>query len=182
MIKMSDDLPLSEKDIRLLLSDLDKTKGFKAMLYLVLGTGISIPECITIKLEDVDYKQNLIRIYDKHLSRNRLVKMNPTIIKATSQYQDGRYRASERLFDISEFTAWNRLSQHSQEKLKRTVSWTAIRRTWAVLAFKEGIGFKDMMESSGATADQLSGWSLYAKENGVNKDPPDILANIIRLL
>ena len=173
MPERAENNPLNEKDTKKLVNAPNIHKGFKAMLYLVLGTGISPDEALAIKLQDIDYANNCIRVYDSWTGRTRAVKLNLSITRAITDYQNGRRDSSERLFDVEKRQAITRLYEVSQQHLGRPISWTAVRRTWAVLGFKNGLGLKDMMESSGATAQQLAVWSLWDKSDCWKKDPPD---------
>ena len=177
----ADNLPVNEKDLKSLLSDIPKElRGFKALLYLIAGTGMSLSDSLQIRLQDIDTSRNSVKVYDKWVARTRFVKLNATILEAIRDYQDGKYRPDERLFGISEDTAANRLYQHSQRKLGRPVSWISIRRSWAVMAFNRGMALRDMVNSSGASPGQLATWSVWSHGEKEHSEPADILAGLVK--
>ena len=180
MADRADNLPIGEKELKILISNLGTKKGFRAMFFLILGTGMNLDDCLGIKLQDINYAQNQIMVLDRGLARMRCVKLNPSIVKALTEYQDGRLNPTEHLFPISNQTAITTLYDLSQTRIGKPISWIAVRRTWAILCFRAGIGLKDMMESSGASADQLAVWSRWEKGNGGKKDPPDLLAGLLK--
>lgn len=180
MNERADNLPIEEKEIRILIKDIENHKGFRAMLFLILATGMSLDDALSIKIKDIDYPKSQIYIYDTWTGRGRQVKLNESVIRAIDDYQDGRRSPVEALFALHRDTAITWLYDASQERIGHPVSWMAIRRTWAVLCFKNGVPFKDMIESSGTTAQQLAVWSLWEKGNGGRKDPPDLLAGLLK--
>ena len=180
MTERADNLPIAEKDLKLLIRGLEKRRDFRALLFSILGTGMSLEDALGVRIRDIDYARSEIRVYDIWTGRTRSVRLNLSVVQAIREYQDGKTRLDERLFEIESRTAISWLYDHSQERLGRPLSWMAIRRTWAVLGFKNGIPFKDMVESSGTTAQQLAVWSLWDKGNGNGKEPPDLLAGLLK--
>lgn len=175
----ADNLPIEEKDLKILLLDLEKHPGLKAMLHLVLSSGMSLGDCLELKIQDIDYNSNIMKLFDKALGRTRIIKINSYSMKVIGTYQSNRRFAEPKLFPISESTAVNLLYDISQNRLNRPISWTAIRRTWAVLSFKHGLPLKDMIESSGASPNQLATWSLWSRQSNNNKEPPNLLDGLV---
>lgn len=178
-LKMIANKPLDKQAITLLLTGIEKDqkrRGLKAMLKLILSTGCSLDDTLKIRLQDIDYTNDTIAVYDVELGRNRILKLPARTMGAISAYQSDKQKPTQRLFDVTAPTAINALDALAKERLTRPVTWSAIRRSWCILAFEKRIPIKNMEESSGASLSQLAVWSFYRKNNEEPlKEPVDLL-------
>jgi len=113
-IKMPLALPWSidPDDEKKLLSVIDKIRD-RAMIYLLLRTGMRIGELLKTTLDDIDLKEQLIRIYESEkISIGRVVYFSNDAAEALFLYLQERDTTKERLFygrsegSISYTTAW----------------------------------------------------------------------------
>lgn len=156
-------LPLETRELKKLLSGLDKQLGIHSMLNLVLSSGMCTDDVLNIRLENLKYESNTILIYDKYLGRTRTVPLPARVMKLINEYQNGHDNPKMKLYEVSEPIINNRLSNLAQDRLKHPISWSGIRHTWAQMAFKRDVSLRSMQETSGASLEQLAKWSLYKK-------------------
>lgn len=171
-------MPLDKKELKILLDGLNKQTGIHSMLNLVLCTGMSLEDCLSIHLSTIDYSNNKLIVFDSYLKRPRNIKLPSRVMELISLHQNGHNAPEKRLYEITQPTADNRLYELSKQRLDKGVTWSAIRRSWALLAFEKNIRFKDMVESSGASPEQLAKWSLYKHENDGTEGGLDLLVDI----
>jgi integrase len=133
MAKKMPEEPLYAQDLRALMRNLEKHKGLLAMLGLVVGAGLTMEECLQIRLSDIDYSTSRVRIYDKWYNHWRHVQLSPRIIAMVSEYHNGRKEEDKRLFMLSATSAARYLDELGKARLGRRVSWPELRHLWVVM-------------------------------------------------
>jgi integrase/recombinase XerD len=113
-IKMPSALPRSidPDDEKKLLSVIDKIRD-RAMIYLLLRTGMRIGELLNTKMDDIDLKEQMVRIYESEkTSIGRVVYFSNDAAEALFLYLQERNATKERLFysraedSLSYTSAW----------------------------------------------------------------------------
>ena len=174
--------PLAMREVQLLLKDLHKRPGINSMVWLVLNSGMSLKDALSIDLHDLDFASNIVKVYDYELKRKRLVMLPERTMGHISIYLDSYEKPTKRLFEISDRGAMDTLNALSTERIGKPITWIAIRRTWAVLAFARSIAIGTMLETSGAPLDSLAKWAFWEKfknTTSTEKFMPDLLEGIV---
>lgn len=78
---------LSEKEIEILIENISNTTVKYAVITLV-NTGLRISELTNLKLEDVDFKNKVIRVVNGKGGKNRVVPINPNLYRNLKKYKE----------------------------------------------------------------------------------------------
>jgi integrase/recombinase XerD len=142
---------LSEEETRTLLAQpgQDTVLGIRdrALLALLYGTGIRASECSGLKEEDVDLKDNTIRVLGKG-GYERVVPLNVEVVRLLERYRKVRgavmpktaFFRSRRGAAMSRNAIYERVRTHAQRaRIGRRVSPHRLRHTFATHLVKNGV-------------------------------------------
>jgi site-specific recombinase XerD len=136
---------------------LENTKNEKHYLIFALsyGSGLRLNELITLRIKDLDFDKDIIKICNKQ-GRELRKTILPTILKNKLHKYQNNKKPLEPLFTNNKNT---RLSERTiqqalkralvRAKIKKNVSFQALRNSFAIHLLESGIGIKSLQETVG---------------------------------
>jgi integrase/recombinase XerC len=152
------------QEIENLFTSIDTSTILGVRNYLILeflyGTGVRVSELCNVKLNDIDYYQNLCLIHGKG-SKDRLVPLHNRLINEVSDYvittRKDLLKANDSPRGIR--TVINRIMVNSGEALK--ISPHTLRHTFATHLLNNGADLRSVQELLGH--EHLSSTQIYTK-------------------
>jgi site-specific recombinase XerD len=166
---------LPEDIIRAILDSFDDDfngRRDRAIILVLLDTGVRLAELVGIKTEDVDFKNGLIKVMGKG-QKERIVPVSPPVLGAIRRYMELREDTSPWLWVIYEgkqFTWWGvdnmirRLKQKLHVSKNIKLSAHVFRHTFAI-RYLRGDGFNLETRGDPFTLQDIGGWTTLDMPN-----------------
>lgn len=166
---------LSSKEI-VMIRDACKDKRERAIIDLLLSTGIRVSECSRLNISDIDFSTGEVQIYGKKTRKWRTVYLDANAIKHIVEYLDERTDISDAVF-VNNRAPYKRMSTGSIERVTKLVGTRGevkkkctvhmFRRTLATRLYRKGMPLKDIANLLGHTVDTLEKYYLIMSTSDV---------------
>ena len=163
-------MPLTNDQAKVLLQATMKRQALHALLSLALNLGLSLQECLQIERKDVNFDDHTL-----HLKTPiRDIKLTEAPLRAIADHirnppTSNGHPPTTLLFNYSDRTIQRAIEDLGLGTLGFSISWSSLRRTWAVRCFENNVRIESMVAYSGASVDSLSKWAVLGK---IGKDLP----------
>ena len=152
--------PLSIDQIHIILQACQKRKPLKAMILLPLYSGISMPEALALQKKHIDFSSAKLSL---SIPKRELA-FSPIVMDALSEaIEVNADLQSDKVFPYSEATVKKTLNDLGLSSLGFTISWSTLRKSWAVLCFKHGVRIESMVIYSSSSVEALAKWAVFGK-------------------
>ena len=131
-----DPVVLSKEEIKSLLSAVENPKH-KILLSLMLSSGLRVSEAVSLKIEDVNFDDKLIKIKSNKANKDRLTIMQSRLIDDIKQYLLNKKENNPYLFPIRDTHVTIKLAQKiikqaaRKANLSKRIYCHALRSTFA---------------------------------------------------
>ncbi|MEM1676053.1 MAG: site-specific integrase [Desulfurococcaceae archaeon] len=170
---------LSEDEINKLMNSV-RDPVDNIILRLLLDTGIRARELLSIRVEDIDFKEKLIRIVNSKYGRERYVVVkNETLDLIISWIKINNLKQSDRLINLSYSGLYKRLKKLAERaglpcwKVRPHV----FRHTFATSVLKKGFSLSSLQKILGHSDIKTTQVYLHLTINDVKKEYERILEN-----
>jgi integrase len=151
--------PLSREQALTLLQATEKRRALHAMLACALQLGITQNEVLGITANDLNHERGSIILYQP---RRELV-VPDMAMRSLSDVRSALTNGTQKLFDFSDRTVDKAVSDLGIGTLGFPISWSTLRKTWAVMCFQRGVRIESMVRYSGSSVEALSKWAVYGR-------------------
>src|ERR1700676_3543218 len=152
--------PLTLDQARRLLMATQKRKPLHAMLMIALHGGLGKDEVLLLKKSDIDFVKNTI-IFSKP---KRELAFSPNVITSVSEAIQAQTFTTDLAFPFSESVVKKTLNDLGSSVLGCAISWSTLRKSWAVFCGEQDVKLESMVYYSGSTYEALARWTVYGKQ------------------
>ena len=163
--------PLTLDQAQRLLRATEKRKPLHAMLMLALYGGVGKDEVLLLKKADVDFTKNVITFPKP----KRGLLFLPDTMTAISEAVQAQTFKTEYVFPFTDRVVKQTLNDLGNSVLGFAISWSTLRKTWAVLCGQHEAKMESMIFYSQSGPEALARWMHYGKEG--TELPIDLLSS-----
>lgn len=138
---------LSKLEVKKLLESIKNIKH-RLLLELMVSSGLRLSECVSLKIEDLDFVEKTIHVKSGKGAKDRKTIMSSSVVKLTEQYLDERKSDSDYLFEGKNDHITVKLPQliikkaAKQAGIKKNVSCHTLRHSFATHLLNEGVDIR----------------------------------------
>lgn len=151
--------PLTREQAEALIESTQERKMLRAMLYLVFSIGLTQQEMLKIEVRDIDFQQGAISLKEPR----RILKLPEKTLIALSEAIASKRDNDVKLFVYSDRTIDNSIKDLGIGSLGFPLTWSSLRKTWAVLCFQRGVSVTSMVRYSGSSIEALAKWAVIGR-------------------
>lgn len=151
--------PLSMDQAEALLQATEKRRTLHAIIALGLMTGIAMPEVLGLTVKDIDHEHGIVTLYQPRRELIVTDSLMRCLADACSALNNGQLK----LFDFNDKKVDRAITDLGIGTLGFPITWSTLRKTWAVMCFQRGVRIESMVRYSGSSVEALSKWAVYGK-------------------
>ena len=140
--------PLSQDEAQRFLDSIIDRK-YKGLIYLGSNSGITLPEALALKANDINFKEQVIWVEDAEKKRHRTVVVPIKVLEYLKHTLNGNIQADVVLFDLATMSIMRDLPVLSQNAIGKPIGWACIRATYTQLAIDAGHPIDLISENTG---------------------------------
>ena len=145
---------LNKNEVRSLLDSIDNPKH-KLLISLMLTSGLRVSEAVSIKLEDINLGDKIIKVRSGKMNKDRITILSSKIAEDIKKYIEGRKDSNPYLFSVRDTHLTIKLPQkiiklaEKKSAINKRVFCHALRSTFAKTLIESGVDAKTVQELLG---------------------------------